>query len=82
MLTTQRQREQQSGFCHIRTRSIHTSNVIPSNDLRVDLEGCTPMPRPHLAPSPIVSPTAREEGKEIYNRDKDKDTQSQCPFVF
>lgn len=82
MLTTQQQQEQQqerqSGFCHIRTHSLHTSNVIPPNDLRADLEGRTPMPRPHL------SLAARAEGKKKkpYNRKKDKDTQSRRPFVF
>lgn len=86
MLTTRRQQEpwqqRQSGFCHIRTRSTQTSNVIPPNDLRADLEGRPPMPRPHLAPSPTMSLAAREEGKKIHNHDRDKDTQSQRPFVF
>lgn len=70
MLTTRRQQEQrqlrQSGFCHIRTRSTHTSNVIPPNDSRADLEGRTPMPRPYLAPSPMMSLAVREEEKKKY----------------
>lgn len=67
MLTTrlqQRQQQRQSGFCHIRTRSIHTRNVIPPNDLRADLEGRTPVPRPRLAPSPTMSLAAGEGGKK------------------
>lgn len=74
MLTTRRQQEQrqlrQSGFCHIRTRSTHTSNVIPPNDLRADLEGRTPMPRPHLARSPTMSLALREEGKNTQPRQR------------
>lgn len=72
MLTTQRQHlpERQSGFCHIHTHSIHTSNVIPPNDLRADLEGRTPMPCPHLAPSPMMSLAARGKEKKIQPRQR------------
>lgn len=72
MLTTrlrQRQRHsRQSGFCHIRTRSIHTRNVVPPNDLRADLEGRTPVPRPPLAPSPAMSLSAGEKRKKKKNK--------------
>lgn len=68
MLTIRRQQQQrqqwQSGFCHIRTRSTHTRNVILPNDLRADLEGRTPMPRTHLARSPTMSFAVREVGKK------------------